>query len=154
MNPNDQQQSQPPIVNQATVGDTIQPQPAVEDPTVAKKVNNAGRSMLSLGIFLAVIFSLVLVFSNKSLKGVEIVLTGAYIDLSIILAIIGVKTRKTNITQAKQYLLYGVFVCAGIVVVAVLKSIVAHSNLGLAGLLALFTLIYLLVVKVKVSKLS
>ena len=133
------------------MGPDLTPPQITPSPSTTPIVNIA-RSMFALGIFLTIagtLFCLVAISAHSSLP--VVLLLVAYMLLGLSLMIVGKKMKHTaDILEAKKYAHTGTIICVAIVIIGIIRSVVAHQGfLGVAGVLGLVALIYILVVQRK-----
>ncbi|GEM_PF-2907716 len=179
MNPNQQQSlSATPDVNsvsppqnaygpQPVVGQAATQQPSAEQATmpnensakVSKKIRNTGSSVFALGIFFAIILPLAGLGANSSTvsnKSLALAIYAAETFLAIGMIYLGHKLKKTTDTvQAKALLLPIMLLPLAILILTVVGGFILKTgHLSLTGILVLVLLIYVLVARAQINKLT
>jgi uncharacterized membrane protein len=127
----------------------------------AKKTKNAGRTVLILGIFIAVFSALGLLASSTgtskeaSSSDIVIALVGMAVFLAsaIVMIIQGRKlTRAANLQDAQSAITVSLVASGVILLIDIASSVMSQSGLSIIGFLTLVTIIYLFVVKNGIKK--
>lgn len=121
-----------------------------------KKIKNAGQSSFLLGILLTLIGLLglgVLVVKGGAIYA--LISSIIFVILYLIITVSGNTLKKTNdivLAQSKISLILILSIIA--IVIAILDSILSQKGIGLAAILTIVLVIYLVVVKSQIKKLA
>lgn len=152
---------------QSVVGQAVTQQPSDAQASVpnenstkvAKKLRNTGSSVFALGIFLAIILPLAGLGANSSTisnKSFALGIYAAETVLAIGMVYLGHKLKKTTeIGQAKALLLPIILLPLAILILTVVGGFILKTgHLSLTGVLVLVLLIYVLVARAQINKLT
>ncbi len=153
------QPTAPPTVNPVT---PLSPAPSTVGSPAVKKIKNSGDSVFYLGIFLTIVLALVSLaviagHANTAHQTVRLIITGFEVLLGIGMIVNGrrLKSMTSDTPKAIAALNVSIGLCGGVLILSIIESALKKPiALPIQGLLALVAVIYLIVVRGQLKKLS